>query len=224
MFFLYQIAIWSFTMPFVMIVLPFLFHRLSLEKTTPHTQRAIVSVFKNLCISIPFLVAYTDHVIFHREWVDFDTEIEYKRFFVEILFILVLTDTWFYFWHRLLHTPFFYKFHKVHHSYNPTITLSYTAMTPIEFIFENTIYFMAPPLIGSPWSGFGKIHFFSWACANIYVLVWGAMIHNNTIVGAFFPSVLNRPTDHQLHHRHGQKNRRFSLLFTFWDRLLGTYD
>jgi sterol desaturase/sphingolipid hydroxylase (fatty acid hydroxylase superfamily) len=34
---------------------------------------------------------------------------------------------------------------------------------------------------------------------------------------------MNGPSQHQMHHGRGRKNVNYSLVFTFFDRLFGTY-
>ena len=68
-----------------------------------------------------------------------------------------MEDFGFYWGHRLLHTPWFYKkIHKVHHESVQTIGLSSVATHPIEFAIGNSI----PATLGALLLP-GKIHVFT---------------------------------------------------------------
>jgi sterol desaturase/sphingolipid hydroxylase (fatty acid hydroxylase superfamily) len=49
-------------------------------------------------------------------------------------------DLMFYFSHRTLHTPWFYKkFHKVHHEFYNTVCISSEYAHPFEFLIGNVV-------------------------------------------------------------------------------------
>jgi len=54
--------------------------------------------------------------------------------------MMVVEDFFFYFGHRLLHTPFLYKhIHKIHHEYYNAISLCAEYAHPLEFAFGNVL-------------------------------------------------------------------------------------
>ena len=147
----------------------------------------------------------------------------FSVYIIELLGNLVFMDTWFYLLHRLLHTKILYKFHQHHHSYRPTITLSYVAMTLPEFIMENLGYVVLPPILSYKVLG-RKMYMSSWLSANLILLIWASLFHSNELKNISTGRYnINGPSDHALHHYYGEKNYNFSLLFTHWDRLFGTY-
>ena len=139
----------------------------------------------------------------------------------EFFLICLFMDAWFYWWHRLLHTPLLYELHRHHHSFRPTTTLSYVAMSLFEFVFENLMYFGAPPMI---WSVAGdKLNLWSWSFSNLLLLTWASLLHSESLQFSLASMNINGPREHHLHHRHGRKNQNFSLIFLHWDFLCGTY-
>lgn len=72
---------------------------------------------------------------------------------------MFLEDTCFYFSHRSLHTPWLYgKIHKVHHTYNHSISFTADYAHPLEFLFGNIV----PVSMGTLVLG-EKIHLFTFA-------------------------------------------------------------
>ena len=58
-----------------------------------------------------------------------------------------LTDFFFYSIHRLMHTKYFYKFHKIHHEIKAPIGITAFYMHPIDYIFGNLLPIYLPTLI-----------------------------------------------------------------------------
>ena len=130
-------------------------------------------------------------------------------------------DTWFYWFHRLLHTPLFYFIHREHHSFRPPTTLSYVAMSIPEYFGENVGYYMSAPFV---WKALGgKLHARSWAFTNFFVAFWASVFHSNSLTFSLRKLNINGPKEHSLHHRYGLKNHNFSLLFLHWDYFMDTY-
>ena len=148
-------------------------------------------------------------------------KIPLRRFIKEVLLQLLFIDTWFYWAHRLLHTKMLYFLHKEHHSFNPTTTMSYVAMSIPEYLTENVAYSIGGPLL---WNALGsKLNSRSWAFANALVAFWAAVFHSNSLSFSLKKININGPKEHSLHHSNGLKNYNFSLLFLHWDVLMGTY-
>ncbi len=149
----------------------------------------------------------------------YDTS-EYGLFMSLISFfvLLLIDDTWFYWTHRLLHSPKIYKhIHKEHHKsidVNPFTSMSFHVIEaiiltfwilPVSFIFP--IY--VPTLI--------------------LLQLWGLFDNVKAHLGyEFYPSWWNKSvlkfmtssTHHNMHH--SQFNGNYGLHFRFWDKLLGT--
>ena len=136
-------------------------------------------------------------------------------FIFSILLILIVYDAHFYWSHRLLHTPFFFKHvHHVHHKSRNTTILTFFAVHPVEMILYSAsaplciFLFPVNPLALMIGQG---IHI-------IYAIYGhsGYEIIPNKGIGRW----INTSFCHYNHHQHFNSN--FSFYFIFWDRLLGT--
>jgi lathosterol oxidase len=140
-------------------------------------------------------------------------------FFISILLMIILHDTYFYWTHRLLHwKPLFKAVHKTHHlSINPTPFAAY-AFHPVEAVIEVGII----PLVAFKIPPFGP----SIAIFSVYSLLLNVIGHLGFEI---FPKGFathklfkwhNTSTHHNMHHRLVKYN--FGLYFNFWDRIMGT--
>ena len=123
----------------------------------------------------------------------------------------------FYWLHRLMHTPFFYRHvHKLHHTYHQPTALASEYAHPIEHLTSNFL-----PLIGGP---------LLLRCHVITFWVWLTLRLTESYEGhsgydlwfmpyRYFPF---RPGAqvHDYHHSHNKGN--YGSFFTFWDKLCGT--
>ncbi|XP_031574564.1 delta(7)-sterol 5(6)-desaturase erg32-like [Actinia tenebrosa] len=67
--------------------------------------------------------------------------------FLSTILLFLFEDACAYYYHRMLHWPFFYKrFHKIHHRYKAPTAFSATAMHPVEF-FGFQVFIIAPVFI-----------------------------------------------------------------------------
>lgn len=132
---------------------------------------------------------------------------------------VVAYDSWFYWQHRLLHTPWLFRHvHAVHHrAANPTAFASF-AHHPIETFMGNA-YFIAfvilipvhPLALGAAGAGLFALNIVTHMGYELYprgftrhpILGW----HNTS-------------THHNMHHRHVGWN--YSICFNHWDRWMGT--
>lgn len=128
-------------------------------------------------------------------------------------------DTWFYWWHRLMHIEPFYSWtHKLHHrslSPNPITTW---AMNPLESIIEGAW----TPLLLS----FLSIHDTTFVLISPFAALMGLYVHSGFEV---FPRWWNRTwltkwfitaTFHDQHHRYFKGN--YGGFTTIWDWICGT--
>ena len=140
-------------------------------------------------------------------------------FFLSLVIMIILHDTYFYWTHRLLHTRWFFKkIHTVHHrSANPTPLAAYS-FHPFEAFIETLIVF--------PFVTIWPVHIFAFLFFTFLVLVMNVIGH----LGFEFMSqkfrdstpgkCLTSSTHHNLHHQKSNKN--FGYYFTFWDKLMKT--
>lgn len=136
------------------------------------------------------------------------------------LFLMMLIhDTYFYWTHRLLHLPWFYKkWHRVHHSApNPSPWAAF-CFHPVEAFIE-TLYM---PIIA-----------FVIPCHPMVLMIFLMLM---TVLGVvnhlgyeLYPNIFHQnsilrtiisATNHSVHHRFNKFN--YALYFTWWDDLMGT--
>ena len=135
------------------------------------------------------------------------------------VWMLFIHDTYFYWMHRMMHLPFFYKrIHLVHHkSTNPSPWTAY-AFHPLEAVLEVAILpiiaFTLPvhlPAIG--------LFFLFQIAYNVYGHLGFELYpqgFHQTKIGKW----VNTSVAHNLHHKKFHGN--YGLYFLFWDRMMGT--
>jgi sterol desaturase/sphingolipid hydroxylase (fatty acid hydroxylase superfamily) len=140
-------------------------------------------------------------------------------FFLSVLLGVVGYDIWFYWQHRLLHTPgFFERFHAVHHrAHNPTSFANFTH-TWVEILMGN-VYFVL-------FAVFVPQHPLAVTLTSMFIFGWGMVGHMGY---EFFPRAfartrafgwVNTSTHHNMHH--SQLDCNYGMFFNFWDRVMGT--
>jgi len=135
----------------------------------------------------------------------------------QIAVCFILTDFLFYWTHRLLHYPFFYKLvHKKHHRFTLTIGIASEFADPVDDLISSTIPTIAPPILL-------KCHM-SVACVFLFLRMWETIdAHSGYCfpwsVWTFFPWLNGGPRFHEFHHRVNVGN--FGML-RFWDWAMGT--
>ncbi len=141
-------------------------------------------------------------------------------FIVTILFMLIVNDAYFYWTHRLLHTPKIFKFvHRVHHySVNPTPFTS-LSFDLVEIFVNMIIVFLFPFIM--------PMHILAFAIFTLVAFLYNVYGHLGYEI---MPPKLQRlplfkyfnsATRHQFHHQTSRAN--FGLYFTWWDHICGTY-
>jgi lathosterol oxidase len=144
----------------------------------------------------------------------------YPYLFLSVALMIVLHDAYFYWTHRLMHLPGWFKLvHRQHHlSHNPTPWASFSfhpfeALISVGIIPLIVFVFPAHPLA-----------LFLFLTIMTIVNVMGHLGHE------LFPADYrkgrvgkwqNTATNHHFHHSHRRHN--YGLYFTFWDRWMGTY-
>lgn len=141
-------------------------------------------------------------------------------FFLSLLLLIVIQDTYFYWTHWMLHvwTPAYKFIHRIHHkSTNPTSWAS-QAFHPAEALI--LIGFLPPVLFFIPLHSYVISIFMA---INILWVVYGhsgyelfpKWFMNNRLSRYFITS-----THHNMHHQHFHHN--YGLYFMFWDKLMKT--
>ena len=124
--------------------------------------------------------------------------------------------------HRLLHRiPILWRIHRTHHSDTDYDFTTGARFHPLEAVYTTLVQFAAVTLIGAPAAAvFG---------AQVLALLATFIEHGNVriprAVDAILRTVFVTPDMHRIHHSEiGRESRsNFSNLFSWWDRLFGTY-
>jgi sterol desaturase/sphingolipid hydroxylase (fatty acid hydroxylase superfamily) len=140
-------------------------------------------------------------------------------FIGSIVLMMLIHDTWFYWLHRLIHLPMFYKtFHATHHkSVNPTPFTSFS-MDRGEMILEFAIFpiiVLAVPMHPLAFAIFVFISFIFNIIGHLGYEIFPKKFLNSKIGG-----FINSGTKHNIHHKQFLFN--YSYYFTFWDKLMDT--
>jgi len=128
-------------------------------------------------------------------------------------------DTYFYWTHRFMHHPKFYRFfHMTHHrSHNPTPFTAYSfapSEAALVYLFSPIFFSLVP------------MHSTAFIAAMLLQIVRNALAHcgyevfprgwvSHPVLGIF-----TTVTHHDMHHEKGNGN--YGFYFTFWDRVMGT--
>ncbi len=134
---------------------------------------------------------------------------------------ILLLDAWTFCWHWMNHSiPFFWRFHRTHHS-DPHMDVS----TATRFHWGELIFSTLFRLLLIPLSGLQ-----AWQIIIYGILVFGStqFHHANISIGKadrFLRWIFVTPDMHKVHHSHlpTETNSNYSTLFSFWDRIAGTY-
>ena len=137
-----------------------------------------------------------------------------------VVVLLVVHDAYFYWTHRLLHTPRFFKlWHRTHHK-----TITPTPYAAYAFDWREAFV-----------QGFMPI---AWICViptpNLAMFIFlgimiarnawghsGAELHHAGFADHWFWGLFTTATHHDLHHS-GGFGSNYGLYFTWWDRMMGT--
>ena len=137
------------------------------------------------------------------------------------LLAVLLLDAWTYFWHRLNHVvPFFWRFHRLHHSDRAMDVTTASRFHFVEILFSSLLRVPVLVLIGC---GIGQL--------ALYELLLFAVVqfHHANIglpvaVDRALRAVIVTPYLHKVHHSVvvAECNSNYSSLFSWWDRVFRT--
>ena len=135
---------------------------------------------------------------------------------------ILILDAWMYIWHRINHEiPFFWRFHRVHHS-DPNMDVTTANRFHIGEIFFSSVFRI--PLIF-------LLGIYLWELVLYETLMFAVVqFHHSNIniserVDRLIRAVLVSPNMHRVHHSRWQPetDSNYSSLFSFWDRLAQTF-
>jgi sterol desaturase/sphingolipid hydroxylase (fatty acid hydroxylase superfamily) len=134
--------------------------------------------------------------------------------------LLIAQDTYFYWTHRLLHRPAWFKrWHRTHHK-----TITPTPFTAYSFDWREAVVHAGLPaiwqmIIPTPHGAF--FIFLAIMIARNVMGHCGTELHPRGFADHWFWGNFTTTTHHDLHHS-GSFGCNFGLYFTWWDRLMGT--
>ncbi|CAL1289047.1 unnamed protein product [Larinioides sclopetarius] len=164
-------------------------------------------VFINQLIVIPFAIHFY-HLMVWRGYDSGRALPNFQRTLLEVLFCAFLDETGYYYAHRLLHHPFFYKhIHKRHHEWTAPIAITALYTHPVEHILVNLLPLLLGPLI----LGSHMVTIWLWFCIAIV-----STLGNHS--GFDFP-FMSSAKEHDIHHL--KFNQNYGILGLL-DRLHGT--
>lgn len=137
----------------------------------------------------------------------------------QVVVAFAVLDTWSYFTHRYFHTnKWLYRHvHSQHHKLIVTYSFGGHYMHPIEGLSESIG--SALSVIVSGMSARTSTYFFSFALMKLVDDHCGMVIPGNPFHFFF----TNNSEYHDIHHQLYGTKFNFSVYFTFWDKILGTY-
>lgn len=138
---------------------------------------------------------------------------------LSVLLYLFAHDTWFYWTHRLMHRPWWFRLaHAVHHASRPPTAWAAMAFHPIEaltgaiviplLVFLIPIHVTALAVVLGVMTVMGVTNHMGWE-------VWPAFMWRGPLGDALITA-----SHHQRHHAEYRCN--YGLYFRFWDRVCGT--
>jgi len=140
----------------------------------------------------------------------------------QLLIGLALLDCADYFLHKAFHSvSLLWRFHRVHHA-DPHLDVSTGARAhPIEALMVTGSFLVVLSLVGLPlW-----IEAMRLILVNPVSVLQHANVHFPSWLERFFSPVFVTPEIHRIHHSRDRADfdRNFGQLFSFWDRLFGSY-
>ena len=125
-------------------------------------------------------------------------------YIIRVLLALFIGEAIFYFSHRLLHTPTFYRFHKMHHMFTSPSPLAGVYASPLEYFISNHLSMIIPLKIIS--------------CPDPLLLCMESAIVAANILkshSSIDSVALGSPT-HHIHHQYQKHNFGFLYIFDYW--------
>ena len=200
---------------FIINYIGFLIHLVKSLQLSNHEQlrrnkymkNYIVTIFLNLIFVLIIGTAIFNLYQFSNQIIPF-------YIFADIILILFINDTWFYWFHRILHSNNFLKrnIHGEHHLSIKPLPLDYIYAHPLEIIF-GLVGMLIPLYIK-------KINIFSYIFCFIIRNIHEIELHSSTSKKSIIP-FLNSPHKHYIHHSKNQSSN-YSSMLPFWDEIMNT--
>ncbi|MEK7485556.1 MAG: sterol desaturase family protein [Planctomycetota bacterium] len=143
--------------------------------------------------------------------------VSFQPFWLQIVEVLVLSDLFIYWGHRIQHrVPFLWRFHSIHHSAEHLDWLAAHREHPIDTIYTVGIINLPALLLGFPLETITKLIAFRG--------IWAIFIHSNVRLPIGPIRVLiGAPELHHWHHDRDRNAGNYANLSPLMDVLFGTY-
>ena len=181
-------------------------------------QRDIIQTFKTVWTISPAIGLFLYFAEYYSMCYTDISEYGIGWWLCSIVLYYLLNDTFFYWLHRILHIKTVYDTsHSVHHRSKPPTVYTALSSDIIEFLSEGLI------------SGFFQaflfpIHYMTLRVLALSIMVWSCLVHAKTdFVPTWLEWLVVTSKYHHVHHKYGRINYNFSMVFTTWDKICGTY-
>lgn len=188
----------------------------------PQIRREIVTTVGSIVIianltPLLFFLGFGRYTQFYRHV----EERGWPYFFLSIVLMMLVQDTYFYWTHRLMHHRRLFRwFHRTHHrSTNPNPWTTYS-IAPLEALVDSAVGLVILMLI--PATGLALL-VFTWinTAYSVYTHL-GYELYPRNFGDHWLGRWVNTSVAHNTHHAKARYN--YSWYFLFWDRMMGTLD
>ena len=194
--------------------------QLRFPKLKDYVREMFFSTLSIIIFSVPPLfMLYNESIRPHTTFYEDINAYGIPYLIIAFPLMLIIHDSYFYWIHRMMHLPVFFKwFHLIHHkSNNPSPWAAY-AFHPLEAIVESMIFVIF--LFVIPVHAIHLTFFFVFSLLyNVYGHL-GFELYPKGFSKHWFGKWINTSVSHNQHHQYFRGN--YGLYFTIWDRLMGT--
>lgn len=134
--------------------------------------------------------------------------------------MMIIEDFIFFSFHILLHQPYFYKFHKIHHEYTTSVAVAGLHFHVVEFFFIQSVSFLINVRLALL---YGPVHI-STLVSWFILRIWDANLAHSGYKFPWAPiQLLPFCTNDDFHDfHHSQNSGNYGSEFRWWDLLFGT--
>jgi sterol desaturase/sphingolipid hydroxylase (fatty acid hydroxylase superfamily) len=190
------------------------------EKWCQLLKRSLLTIAIDLWVVTPILFIGALSLDFY---VDMDVNripSFFNEVFPQMVIMHILEDLFFFTSHWLLHQPFLYKYHKIHHEYTTTVTTAGLYSHLVEFLIANSIPAGIYMKVASLYAPFHV----STAVIWLVLRLWDAHNGHSGYVFSWTPLQLlpfcANDDYHDFHHSHNCGN--YTSQFRYLDTIFGT--
>lgn len=138
---------------------------------------------------------------------------------MSVFFCMLCEDATFYWSHRFLHLPFIYPYiHKMHHTFNQTVSIAAEYTHPIEFALGNLIPNAVGPAILGPQMHIVTV--FAWYLVRVGETLDGHCGYDFSFSPYRLIPLSGSAEYHDFHHSRNVGN--YASFFSIWDSVWGT--